>query len=155
MFEQATTGILFALAIVTASTRTAIRVRFQHRLFADDAFLILACLALTALFATNLYYTSNVYLVGAILQGQSQEGSTVSPAISSYRKAQFLRGSLAWLTIFAVKFSFLSFFYPLTDRLPRLILYWRMVVATNIIAFVYCVTCGFLGCLQSGDETCE
>lgn len=160
--KQTTTGLLFAVAIITASARTAIRIKFHRRLFADDAFLFIACLALTALFATVLYYTSTTYTATAILSGQLREGSTVSPAsvdlgavVSGYRKVQYLRASLAWLTIFAVKFSFLCFFRPLTDRLPRLLLYWRVVVATNILAFVYCVACNFLGCLGSSDDTCE
>ena len=114
------------------------------------------------MFATVLYCTSTIYLAAAILHGQLQQESTVSLAsadlgtlISKFRKAQFLRGSLAWITIFAVKFSFLSFFHPLTHHLPRLRLYWKVVAALNALACVYCVTSGFLGCLGFGDETCE
>jgi len=44
--NQIITGILFAVAILTI--RTPIRVRLKHRLFLSDAFLILACMALTA-----------------------------------------------------------------------------------------------------------
>ena len=150
------------MAVVAAFVRTAIRIKCHQRLFVDDIFLVFACLTLTAMFATVLYYTSTIYLVAAILDGQSQQESTVSPAsadldtlISKFRKAQFLRASLAWITIFAVKFSFLSFFHPLTARLPRLRLYWKVVAAVSALASVYCVTSGFLGCLGSGDETCE
>lgn len=150
------------MAILTASARTALRIKLHRRLFVDDAFLIFACLALTTLFATVLYYTSTTSLAEDIVNGQLQEGSTALPpsvnldaVISRFRKAQLLRGSLAWLTIFAVKFAFLSFFYPLTDRLPRLFLYWRVVVAVNVLAFVYCIACGFLGCLDSSNKSCE
>ena len=148
------------MAIVTALMRTAIRVKFHRRLFIDDTFLIFACLTMTALLATVLYYTPTIFLAETIPNSQMQEGSTVPPAsvnlgalTTRYRKAQFLRGSLAWLTIFAVKFSFLSSFRALTNRLPRIFMYWKVVVAVNILASVYCIGCGFLGCLKFGDET--
>lgn len=160
--KQVATILLFATAVVTASIRTVLRIRFHRTLFADDALLIFACLTLTALFSTVYHYESTIYLVEAILDGQLQEGLVVSPAsgrlsalISRYRKVQFFQGCLSWLTIFAVKFSFLSFFYPLTDRLPRLSLYWKVVVAVNVLASAYCITCGFFGCLNPGEETCE
>lgn len=150
------------MAILFASLRIAIRIKFHRKLFADDAFLIFACLALTALFATVLYYTSTIYFAANIFKGQLQEGSTVAPAgvdlarvISKYRRAQLLRGSLAWLTIFAVKFSFLAFFRQLTDRLPRLFVYWRVVVVINVLAFLYCIFSVLLGCLEPANETCE
>lgn len=150
------------MAIITASVRTAIRIKYHRRLFVDDAFLVFACLALTALFASVLYYTPTTYLVAAIVDAQLSKGSTVSlsserlgAVISTYRKAQLLRGSLAWLTIFAVKFSFLSFFRNLTNRLPRLFLYWKVVVAVTVFAFVYCIACGFLGCLDSDAHNRE
>ncbi len=108
---------------------------------------------MTALLATVLHYTAATFFAQGLPNSQMQEGSTVPRAlISRYRKAQLLRGSLAWLTIFAVKFSFLSSFRALTDRLPRFHLYWRVVVAVNGLAFIYCIGCGFLGCLKSGDE---
>lgn len=148
--------------MVTASIRTAIRIRLHKRVFADDAFLLFACSTLTALIATVFHDEPTIYLVQAVSSGQLQQGSAALPAngsssalIPTYRKAQFLRGSLSWLTIFAVKFSFLAFFYPLTNRLPTLFFYWRVVVAVNILASVYCITCGFFGCLKSGEETCE
>ena len=145
------------MAILTASARTALRIKLHGRLFTEDAFLIFACLALTTLFTTVLYYTSTTYLAEIIVYDPSQDATSLNrvAVISQYRKAQLLRGSLAWLTIFAVKSSFLSFFYPLTDRLPRLFLYWRVVVAVNVLAFVYCVASGFVGCLESSDENCE
>ncbi len=162
MFKKTTTAVLFSIAILTASLRVGVRIKFHRRLFADDAFLIFACLTLTALFATVLHYTSTAYLVSDILNGQWQERPTMSPAsvdmgalISSFRKDQFLRGSLAWITIFAVKFSFLSSFRPLTERLPRLLQHWRVVVAVNVLAFIYCVASGFLGCIEPGDDACE
>jgi len=46
--NQIITGILFAVAILAATIRTPIRVRLKHHLFLSDAFLILACMALTA-----------------------------------------------------------------------------------------------------------
>ncbi len=162
MFKKTTTAVLFAIAILSASVRVGFRIKFHRRLFADDAFLIFACLTLTALFATALYYTPTTFLVSDVLNSQSQEGPTMSLAsvdigavISSFRKDQFLRGSLAWITVFAVKFSFLSFFRPLTERLPRLLQHWRIVVAVNVLGFLYCVASGFLGCIEPGDDACE
>ena len=150
------------MAILFALLRIAIRIKFHRRLFADDAFLIFACLTLTALLATVLYYTPNIFFVESTLNGQMQKGSTVASAgvdlravILEFQKAQLLRGSLAWLTIFAVKFSFLTFFRQLTDRLPTFFLYWRVVVFINVLAFLYCIGSGLFGCLGSGDETRE
>ena len=146
------------MAIITASVRIATRIKYHRKLFVDDAFLIFACLALTTLFASVLYYTPATYLAAAILDGQSYQGSSASPTsvplgalISTYRKAQLLRGSFAWLTIFAVKFSFLSFFRTLTVRLPRLFLYWKSIVVVTVFSCVFSVVCGFIGCADFDD----
>ena len=61
-------GVLFSSATVAAIIRTGIRVRLRRRLYLDDAFLGLACFALTA--ATTVLYKElgTLYLAEDIVQ---------------------------------------------------------------------------------------
>ena len=61
-------GVLFSSAIVTAIVRTGIRIRLRRRLYLDDAFLGLACFALTA--ATTVLYEEleTLYLAEDFMQ---------------------------------------------------------------------------------------
>ena len=161
-FCQVVMGVLFNFAIVAAIARTAIRVRMRRRLALDDAFLGLACFALTA--ATIVLYEELgiVYLAEEIVQDYVSGDMAALPAdvsvaatVPRYQRTDCLHGTLSWIVIFSVKFTFLSFFHQLLDRLPRLLFYWKVVVVANVVALVYCICYAFLECPYSGLEARE
>ena len=130
-------GTLFASAIIAAIARTFIRVRTAAKFAFDDALLLFACVCLIA--STGLLYRliPNAYLYERLDLGQNV---TLPFPISDINKQTVLTvrilGAytlLSWLVVFAVKFCFLFFFRALIDRLPRMIIYWRFVVAITII----------------------
>lgn len=59
---------------------------------------------------------------------------------------------LAWITIFAVKFSFLFYFRPLVDRLPRLTLLWRVALAFCIPVAITSMCSTWIVCPYVGSQ---
>ena len=149
-------GILFGTAIIAAAICTGIRIKLHRRLYIDDGFLIFACLALAAA-NTVLYEELNIlYLAEEIVKGFVSEhmgdlprNINVAAVIPIYQRTDYLHRTLSWPVLFSVKFSFLSFFHQLVDRLPRLLLHWRVVIVINVTAFGYCVCYASLECLHS------
>ena len=154
-------GILFGTAIIAAAICTGIRIKLHCRLYIDDGFLIFACLALAAA-TTVLYEELNIlYLAEEIVQdfvsehmGDLPRNVNVAATIPIYQRTDYLHRTLSWLVLFSVKFSFLSFFHQLVDRLPRLLLHWRVLIVINITAFGYCVCYAFLECPHSNVAAC-
>ena len=155
-------GLLFSFAIVAAIIRTGIRVKMRRRLYLDDGLLGLACLALTA--ATTVLYKELriLYLAEDIVQDYLLGEMAGLPAdvnvaatVPRYQRTDYLHGTLSWIVLFSVKFSFLSFFHQLLDRLPRFLLYWKVVVVANVIAFLYCICYAFLECPHSNLKARE
>ena len=80
--------------------------------------------------------------------------NVVAP-IPKYQRTDCLHRTRSWLVLFSVKFSFLSFFNQLVDRLSRLLLLWRVVIVINVIAFGCCFCYAFLECPYSNIAACE
>ena len=155
---------MFGTAIITASIRLGIRLHIRRRLYWDDGFLGLACLSLLG--ATIILYRGLeiLYLPEVDVDdfisntraglADAVEPKDVTRLLGEHRNLRFI-GPFCWLAIFSVKFSFLSFFHRLVDRLPRLLLYWRCIVLLNVIAFVYFVTWGLIACPETDLGSCE
>lgn len=127
----------------SAAVRTTVRIRSKGRLFLDDALLIFACLALVVASVILQTQLGTVYfaaeLVSLYRSGVLPEDVDINSVIASYHIVQYAHGTMGWLTVYAVKFTFLSFFRQLVDRIPRLECYWKCVVGLNIVAFLYCI----------------
>ena len=160
--SQTVTGILLGISIITAFIRLGIRLKIRRRLYLDDAFLGLACLFLIG--ATIILYRGFeiLYLFEKdiddfIVKHRAEIADDVEPGavmlVLGYRRRLRWIGPLLWLAIFSVKFSFLSFFHQLVDRLPRLLLYWRSIVLLNIAALIYFLSWNSIECSQSNFES--
>ncbi len=95
-------GVLFGSAIVAAIIRTSIRIKLRRRLYLDDAFLGLACLALTA--ATTILYKELkvLYLAEDIVQDYVSGDMADLPAdvnvaamVPRYQRTDYLHGTLS------------------------------------------------------------
>ena len=105
--------------------------RFR-RVHADDYFLFLA---LAALIGSNaLFFASlpGLYFFASASTGQILLPKDFFHAATDTAVLVTTAQILAWITIFAVKFSFLFYFRTLVDRLPRLKMLWRVALAVCI-----------------------
>jgi hypothetical protein len=53
---------------------------------------------------------------------------------------------LLWFVINAVKFTFLFLFRVLIDRIPVMVLYWRLVMIYTVVAWAYGTATYFASC---------
>lgn len=140
------TGV--SLATIFTIMRTTIRLHVSRRLFLDDAFVYFA---LTALIAMSVLYT----LIGRtvfeiVLVGEDQEQPTLEfeSQLPLFFKAQFAIILLFWTTLWAVKFSFLTYYQKLFVGLPGHMrkLWWAVVIFTAF-AYIGCWITQLLACL--------
>ena len=125
--------------MLAAVFRATLRIRQQQMFKIDDFLLILACACLTAGTVILPFALPSVY---ALQRMALNPDLPVVPedVLSQFRKLDFSYMSLTWMAIFAIKLSFLFFFRPLLDRLPRLIRYWRITLAVTVFEFFFCAT---------------
>ena len=117
----------------------------------DDAFLIVALGSLTSLLGV-MYATSidNMYLIEFLtymLPGPPPPLPADTPQRGNdYQRYVNVILILSWITINAVKFSFLFFFRQLIDRVKPLVIYWRIVLVACVGAMVYGICAFFVAC---------
>lgn len=155
---------LFVISILVALARTAIRLRYQRRLFVDDAILLVAILCLCAAMALLLVFTPSIYLLEAFVTSSSVMASPEELAeieiqleqpLFKYLKLSDTYYVMTWTTIFAVKFSFLFFFRVLIRRVRAVTLYWRIVSVVTVLVWVYCIAGAFIICPYFDTRSCE
>lgn len=148
---------MFGLAILAMLFRTSTRLYFRRRLQLDDALLLFGTACLIA--STVILYrgTHAVFLVQALsmgptvqIKGPIMDFDTVNDQVTLFQKTTWIFVPLAFTTIFAVKFGFLSFFRHLVDHLPRLHMYWRCVVVFTAAVYVFAIIDVFLACSRLG-----
>jgi len=102
------------LAIIGAIARTFIRFRGRQLHVLDEALLLFACLCLLAATILLIKGASSLYLVEQLqLTPEAAASVTVqqiSAAIGRLQQEEYAFGILIWLSVFAVKFCYLSFF---------------------------------------------
>lgn len=155
---------LFVISIIIAIARTAIRLRYQRRLFVDDAILLVAIVCLCAAMTLLLVFAPSLYAVEAFITGSS---AMISPEELVEIEVQlerpfvkFLKLSdtyyvMTWTSIFAVKFSFLFFFRVLIRRVRAVTLYWQIVSVVTVLVWVYCIAGAFIICPYFDFRACE
>ncbi|MCJ1309658.1 hypothetical protein MMC25_003318 [Agyrium rufum] len=128
-------GVFFGLAILFSICRFVIRWRLNRRFFVDDAFFLFALICSIASTAT-LYLALDHYY-----------------NIKQYSKVtlSYASDTLAFATIYAVKFTFIFFFRPLTERLPRLQTVWWITLLATCAGLVT-VFQQFILCPYPGDR---
>lgn len=134
--------------MATAATRMALQLRYQRRLRADDYFLLFATLSLTSGMVLMFSILSSLYTSQE--KASNPEKTQINP---SHFKIVYALPTLAWTTIFCVKFAYLWFFRLLIDRLRSLTIYWRVVVAITSISYPLCASSSYMAC--PGNVSCE
>ena len=148
--SQVLIWLFFAFAMLAAVFRTILSWRMNRSFYLDDCMLLIGCICLISQTVLLYEMTPNLYLFQP-LQSTKISALTNAPADISERWAWFEKCNyafiaIAWTTIFSIKFSFLCFFRRLIDRLRGFIIYWRVVVAFNIVAWALSVCHPFISC---------
>ena len=149
LLHQAAEGTFFGLAIIFAVSRISIRLYKFRRIYADDYFLFLAMAALIGsngfyfVAVPELYFFSTASITLAITPNIIQ---TATDSATYSIAAQVL----SWTTIFAVKLSFIFYFRTLVQRLPWLMMWWRIVLAVCVPVAIVSICGTFIVCPYVG-----
>ena len=147
---QATQGIFFALAVILAVLRITMRLYKFHRIYADDGFLIVAMAALISSHGLTFSSLADSYSFAHTFEAElplSPETRERTTRTATYTTTSLV---LAWITIFAVKLSFLYYFRTLVQRLPRLMIWWQIVLIVCIPVAVVSICATFIVCPYLG-----
>ena len=143
-------GTFFGIAILTSTTRTAIRIHKFRRLHIDDYFLFLAVAALIGATGLLIGSTSTIYYFTASLGGQAVPPADFLQKAANIATYATIAELLSWTTIYAVKFSFLFYFRSLIKRLPRLCIWWWCVAGTFVPLAFTTIFANFILCPNVG-----
>lgn len=147
--------------MVATVGRLIIRFRYQKRLFADDYALLFGCSSLIAAFTLTIVMFEDIYFDMFLILGPGELVLQEAMApdfvnhILTYQQLAFSSEVMCWVTIFAVKMSFLLFFRQLTDRLRALLTYWTVTVGIVVVSGIFCICSIFISCPHFGVSSSE
>lgn len=140
--------------MIAAATRVTLQVRIHRILRLDDIFLLFACVCQTGgtifvfLKTETLYFNEEI----GLNPGRLTMPTDIVGLINSYKNLYYAYPTLAWTTIFFVKFAYIAFFRHLVARLKGLTLYWKVLTAITIISYPICVLTIYVVCPKRGLE---
>ncbi|KAI9824019.1 MAG: hypothetical protein M1826_007552 [Phylliscum demangeonii] len=157
--EHVMSGLLFGLAMIAATARFVVRLRLQRRLFLEDIILLFACALLIA--GTGLLYKilEMLYFMEDLVLSPQTALSRLPPEFFQtmvyYQNIVWAYLVVSSTAIFAVKFTFLSFFRALVDRQQKMLRYWRVVVVITVLAWGGCASYPFWDCPHSAPHAMQ
>lgn len=133
-----------------------LRIYSRRKLFLDDYFVLFGVISLCAAFGLLYGYSDYYFLSGALKKNPSLFLLLQSDQLNKLLKVSttYVHAYLAfiWTTIFAVKFSFLAFFWHLIDRVTGIHTYYWIVVVTTAISWPFLVVEPFILCHEFGPN---
>lgn len=150
------TGFFFGVAVVAATARAYIRIYQLKRIHADDYLFFIATSALIA--GNGLFYVfiGDYFLLRAISEGRALPPSDLIQKITDVATYALVAELLCWTTIFSVKFSFLLYFRALINRLPRVEVWWWIILVVFIPIAAIMIPGTFIVCPHTGPSVlCE
>lgn len=154
-------SLLFTTAMLATIGRVAIRFRYQNRLFADDYVLLFGCSSLIAAFTLIIVMFEDIYFDMSLILGSPelvlQESATAGfvNRILKYQQLSFSTEVMCWVTIFAVKMSYLLFFRQMLDRVRALLTYWAVTVGVVVVSGIFCICSIFISCPHFGVSSIQ
>lgn len=151
-------GVFFGIAILTAAARISIRLWLQKRLRLDDYLLLFSCVCLTGATGVLYYGTRSIFLGAeltfnpAVVFEPGVNEAEILHQVDLIPKINWTYLALSWVTIFFVKFGFLSLFRQLVNRLPQMYRLWKGVLIFTGLVFAFAVCDGFIACPKLGLE---
>lgn len=135
-----------------------LQLRIHRCFYADDYFLIFACVCLTAGTALgyanigSLYWSQELNYNPTHIYYLLADRVDIGAGINKYQRIWYGWTTLLWATIFVVKFAYLAFFKRLIARVKSLIIYWRVVVVITVISCPVCIVSPYVACVKWGLE---
>ena len=148
--------------MIAAIARTAIQIQQYRRLRVDDYTLIFACVMFVA--GSILLFVSlpTVYWITGITLdplNPTTEKFIFSPdfpyQIAHSQKIVYSYLSLSITAIFSVKVTFIVFFRPMVDKMPNMIMYWKVLFAITLVSYIFSICSQFIECPHFGVSACE
>jgi hypothetical protein len=139
-------------SIIVAIGRITIRVHRFRRFYTDDYFLLLALAALIGSNALFFAAVPELYLFASAFLGQVLLYKSLFQAAADTSVLACAAEILSWITIFAVKVSFLFYFRNLIERVHRLTVWWRIVLSICIPVAIISICSTFIVCPYVGSE---
>lgn len=138
--------------MLAVATRTVIRIKTRHELYADDAFLVFGLMCMCV--ATGLAYTvvAIVYLQEAIVLDPEHYTLPLQEIPTLLKDLEIIDVFivLAWTAEFSVKMSLLFFFRLLVKRLQRLTMYVHIVMGITTVVWAVLICEPFITCPHFG-----
>jgi hypothetical protein len=151
---QASVLSLFALCLIAVFARFYVRIRVQKQLSTDDGFLLFGICSLISALGVLLPSMDTLYMFEALAY---RVPTLKLPPDWRERTFHLHKMStvaliLAWCSIVSVKFSFLFLFRKLIDRIPKMMIYWWVVVIFNAVVAIYGAAICILTCPWFYDD---
>lgn len=127
----------------------------------DDAFIIFGTCSMISSVGLLFAFIDTSYMVEGLVFGTRDPDFAVpadSPEKYIEQSGKVVASLvLSWVTIACVKFSFLALFRGMVDRIPPMLLYWKVVVLFNVLVCIYTVVgfvymCPHYGNLKTGKS---
>ncbi|OCL02291.1 hypothetical protein AOQ84DRAFT_369362 [Glonium stellatum] len=137
---KTTIALFFGFALISVAGRISFKTHARHKLALDDYILFFGCICSIA--GTGLLYKEcdNIFLWAAITKDSllAQQFSHVQlhDIGITYKNYVQAISALGWTTVFAVKFSYLSFFTQLTRAVPRIRHYHWTITAITLVSWI-------------------
>ncbi|GME40233.1 integral membrane [Neofusicoccum parvum] len=148
-------GLFTGLALVTVLIRFYIRGRHIRKMLLDDYLLVLGAACLVVSMSMLYWYSPQLFVVEALNTIPNKVIVTmdeVMPLLDGNKKIQTFLGT-NWTAIYAVKFSFLAYFWALVRNIsPRLKPYFWSVVVFTTLSWAFVVSEGFILCPWFGVD---
>ena len=156
-FEQLVPGILTGIVLTVAAVRIAFQIHHRRRLYLSDVFLLCACICLCAGTVVLYHFEDMLYFEETLAKGALS--ASIPPdfltKVETSFKYSFSYYTILWTSIFSVKFSFLSFFRPLVQRLARSRKWWTYVIVITALSWGFCTVGMFIICPRFDSTLCK
>ncbi|KAL9597823.1 MAG: hypothetical protein Q9219_004900 [cf. Caloplaca sp. 3 TL-2023] len=103
----------------------------------------------------DIYFTMGLILGPFGMVVQEAMSPDFEKHTLKFHRLAFSVEMLGWVTIFAVKMSFLLFFRQLLDRLKDLLNFWKVTVGIVVVSAIYCVGSVVISCPYLGSDSVE
>ena len=126
---QSLTSAFFGIAMLASATRIFVRTYCLRKVSVDDYPFYLAVASLITSSSIFFLLTNSVSLISIFDDGLITPLPSYPQELVGAVFYVILGDVLCWLTIFAVKFSFLFYFRALVRRLPKVERWWWITLA--------------------------
>ncbi|KAK6443509.1 hypothetical protein LTR95_000336 [Oleoguttula sp. CCFEE 5521] len=149
------TWVTSGLCVILVLTRLAIHLKFARRLHLDDGLAVLALCFLLANSVVTTLMAHPMYDIILLSVGALDPAPDFMERSTFYLKCQFASTMLFWSCLWAVKSSFLAFFWRLTHQIPTLRRLWWVAMAVTVVSYIGCVITYPVSCTSFILGACE